>query len=131
MHNRLGAVMRDKFLGVLAFAFTIGVSQAASAADMLVKKAPPYVAPAFTWTGLYVGLNGGYVESKSQLVDVNNWWGILDAHAGVLNPDNRTGAGTFGGQIGYNFQLAPKWIIGIEADINYRDARKAWSLDTG
>jgi outer membrane immunogenic protein len=76
-------------------------------------------------------LNGGYVASRSQLVDVDNWWGNIDAHAGVLNPDNRIGKATFGGQIGYNFQLAPKWIIGIEADLNFRDSRKSWSLDTG
>jgi outer membrane immunogenic protein len=104
-------------------------SSSAFPADMPVK-APP-TASTFDWTGWYSGVNGGYVGSKSPLIDVANWWNINDGHAGVLNPDNRISTATFGGQIGYNFQFAPKWIIGFETDINYRDALKAWSLDTG
>lgn len=37
----------------------VGAVGAASAADMAVKAAPPPLAPIFTWTGFYIGLNAG------------------------------------------------------------------------
>src|SRR3981189_250138 len=52
-------VMLKKTLGLLASAAMIlGVSQVASAADMAVKALPP-PAPVYTWTGFYIGVNGG------------------------------------------------------------------------
>ena len=51
--------MRGKFAGALAFAFSIGVSQVAFAADMPVKAmAPAIAAPALTPSG-YIELYGG------------------------------------------------------------------------
>ena len=51
--------MRGKFAGALAFAFSIGVSQAASAADMPVKALAPAIAtPALAPSG-YIELYGG------------------------------------------------------------------------
>ena len=42
-------------------ALTLGLTQFASAADLAVKSPPPVpVAPAWSWTGFYVGGNLGY-----------------------------------------------------------------------
>jgi outer membrane immunogenic protein len=81
---------------------------AAQAADLPRPqyKAPEYVAPAFSWTGFYVGLNTGY------------GWG---------NTDWTRPAGSFqaapkgwmaGGTIGYNYQWSA-FVLGIEGDIDY------------
>jgi outer membrane immunogenic protein len=63
-------------------------------------------APAWTWTGFYLGLNGGYGFSTS-------------SNQLALSGDQPTGlfsAGGFGGgQIGYNVQLS-RVVLGLEAD---------------
>ena len=80
-----------------------GVSATAFAADLPTRKAPPappvVYAPPFTWTGLYVGLNGGI--------------GI-----GSLSNSNFASptGGVFGGTIGYNYQMG-QFVIGGEADL--------------
>jgi outer membrane immunogenic protein len=53
--------MRSKIVNLFVAAFSLGVVQAASAADMPTKmpvKAAPIVAP-YNWTGFYVGVNAG------------------------------------------------------------------------
>jgi outer membrane immunogenic protein len=87
----------------------------ACAADMAVK-AP--VADPWTWTGVYVGGNGGYS------------WGNWDSTStSAIFPGTPTALGTtaspnvkgwFGGlQAGYNWQFAPQWVVGIEGDVDW------------
>lgn len=94
-------------LAAAAVILALGVS--ANAADMPVK-APYYkAAPAFSWTGFYVGAHVGY------------GWGKMDftnALVPVFN-DSLDPSGVFGGfQGGYNWQFNPNWVFGIEADIS-------------
>ena len=85
-------------------ALMAGVSASAFAADLPTRKAPPappiVYAPAFTWTGFYVGLNGGW------------GWGSLSSS----NFSAPTG-GVLGGQVGYNYQIG-QFVIGGEADLD-------------
>jgi opacity protein-like surface antigen len=88
----------------------LALSQTASAADKLVKASiykAPIVAPAYNWTGLYVGGNVGGAWSGIMLTDNN---------AGAsLNPG---GTGFIGGaQAGYNLQ-AGSFLYGIEGDFD-------------
>lgn len=70
-------------------------------------KAPPVLAPVFSWTGFYLGINGGY------------GWGSSDWSAfGEASPDG----GMVGGTIGYNWQTGP-WVFGLEGDIDWSDMR--------
>lgn len=82
----------------------LGYATAASAADMPARnytKAPP-MAPMFNWTGLYLGLNGGY--------------GWVDAGGSSV------GGFVGGGQIGYNWQgIGSPLVLGLEADIQGAD----------
>jgi opacity protein-like surface antigen len=53
--------MRNKVVSSLAGAvFSFALSGLAFAADMPVKAPPPQPAPAYNWTGWYVGGNAGY-----------------------------------------------------------------------
>lgn len=100
---------------LLAAVTTVAIISAgtANAAD-LVMKAP--VKPSWSWAGLYVGANIGYSwgNSDTDLAYYNNTTGVLLA-SGSRSFDMN---GPIGGlQIGYNWYLSPKWILGLEADI--------------
>jgi outer membrane immunogenic protein len=80
------------------------IGSAASASTMPVK-APMRTAP--RWTGAYVGIHGGY--------------GFGDFDYSVVGaPGSLDPSGAFGGiQTGYNWQLAPTWMIGFETDSSW------------
>ncbi|MGH6856194.1 MAG: outer membrane protein, partial [Methylocella sp.] len=116
---------------LLASAGAMALAGTAFAAD-LPSRAPPPVflppPPVFTWTGLYVGLNGGYTWAGSESIststanvfsaaglngDIGDQVASLASGSGTLNPSGFIG----GGQIGYNLQFANNFVVGIEADI--------------
>jgi outer membrane immunogenic protein len=83
---------------VSAAALSLGLTVAASAADLR----PAYKAPApvaapynYSWSGFYIG-----------------------GHAGVGWSEGDDSGFVGGGQIGYNWQFAPNWVIGIEGDFS-------------
>jgi outer membrane immunogenic protein len=101
----------------------------ASAADMY--SAPAGVGgykdgplPVQTWTGFYIGVNGGYGWGDSKLttdaLDTKPMLVTYDPNmtrSGSTNLDPSGGFG--GGQIGYKLQglLHPDLVLGVEADI--------------
>lgn len=103
----------------------IGVAQVASAADMRVKAPIAAPVPVLTWTGFYLGVNAGAAWSDRD-VGVSGLQGQRIFHAaeaaaalqgltGTVAIDSTQFLG--GGQLGYNIQLAPSIVAGIEADI--------------
>lgn len=102
----------------LAAACIVGTSAigTASAADLARKpqpmptKAPP--APAyvpFSWTGFYIGVNGGYGFGRSK------WSGLPQNNFNV-------NGGMGGGQLGYNWQFG-QFVWGLEGDGDWTDLR--------
>jgi outer membrane immunogenic protein len=89
---------------VLAAALAAG---AAHAADLPYKAAPAYTTPvpAFSWTGFYAGLNVGGGFSTT-----NAFNSYLGTNGG------RADGGLGGFQVGYNYQLSPLFVVGIEND---------------
>jgi outer membrane immunogenic protein len=70
----------------------------------------PYAAPVFTWTGFYIGVNGGYAGDKYRY--------NLNGVPGFGASASITSSGFVGGgQIGYNYQFAGPFVLGLEADI--------------
>ena len=66
----------------------------------------------YNWTGWYGGLNlGGASTRLSHDVTVPNF--LTSTGSG------RDGSVIFGFQVGYNWQFAPQWVLGVEGDINY------------
>ena len=115
---------RLSFALFAAAALSLGFAGIACAADMPVK-APPYAAPAAVpapdWTGLYVGGNLGGLWMMQDAA-----WNPLPSPVdfgafpvtGHLDPSHFVG-GVHGG---YNWQLAPTWVIGIEGDYSWTSA---------
>ena len=69
-------------------------------------KAPVY-APAYSWTGFYAGINGGWGFGTSK-------WDIPPT--GSFDIDG----GLVGGTLGYNYQFG-QGVVGIEGDIDWAD----------
>jgi outer membrane immunogenic protein len=91
---------------VLAVALAAGTAHAADLPSR--PEAPAYVPPPpiFSWTGFYAGLNvGGDFSSANTL---NSYLGANGGQAhGVVG----------GGQAGYNYQVSPLFVVGIENDL--------------
>jgi len=99
------------------------LSTAAIAADLPSRRAPaPYIAPVFTWTGFYVGVNAGYAfNGDSDLKDVN--FNNFNNAGFDFARKSDDGSFTGGAQAGYNYQMGSV-VFGIEADINYVNLEK-------
>jgi len=82
------------------------------AADMRmpVKAPPPVVAAAFSWTGCYVGVHGGYGWGKKKWSDT-----------GVEFTEHDVDGWLVGGQVGCNLWQRDRWVFGIEGQASWAD----------
>ena len=117
----------QKFFWIVAVC-ALGTS--ASAADILSFYGSPSFGPAANWTGIYVGLNGGWTGSW---IDRAQNSGTDTGTAGLgtaiqqgaiptqvtLHDNGFVG----GGQLGLNWQFAGNWVAGLEADFDGISAR--------
>jgi outer membrane immunogenic protein len=128
--SRIGNMIKF-FIGA-ALAALIGPP--ALAADMPVK-APP--TPAFSWEGLYIGGNVGWLGIKGVSLSGTP---ADSATLALLGPCSAAGAcpTTFGsanansviggGQFGFNW-LIRNWVVGLEADVQGASATASSSLN--
>ena len=116
--------MRRILLTGLAFCTSL---MPAVAADV----APAYIPPplAWSWTGFYVGANAGWAGSTDAVTNHGTDTGGAGLGTFLLNGGipgainlNQTGF-MGGGQVGYNWQVAPTWVVGIETDFQGADAK--------
>ena len=106
MNNLENEIMKNFLLGTVAL-IALGATAPAMAADMAARpytKAPAYVAaPIYNWTGFYIG---GHVGG---------------AFAGNNGFGSNNGRFLGGGQIGYDTQFSPNWVLGLEANYSFLD----------
>ena len=102
--------MRRRFALLFGLVAILASSATAQAADINGAPAPASVAPVpFTWSGWYVGINGGY------------GWGRSNWSDPAIDPDVRRfglSGGVAGGQVGYNWQTGP-FVLGLESDLDW------------
>ena len=99
--------MKRAFLTLVGL---VALTASAAAADMARPVPQPYykapmVAPAYSWTGFYIGVNGGGGFGRS------SW-----DSTGSFN----TSGGLVGGTLGYNYQFGQA-VVGLEGDIDWAD----------
>ena len=150
-----------KNLTLTAIALCVLFAGSAVAADMPVKpylKAPPMVAPAFSWNGFYIGGNvgGGWENTETDYsytsfpalappgfedvfgptgpgpLNVNGESAVASAIADGFLPTSLGSRNTSffaaGGQIGFNVQYS-QTVLGLEADFQwFADAVKSTSF---
>lgn len=122
-----------KFGIAVAIAATTA-AHAAFAADLPRKNTPPVLvaAPlAFSWTGAYLGVNLGYVQTgdKSAARAANPDDDFAVDEVVVLGAERtrlKSSGFTGGGQFGYNYQVTPGsgLVLGVETDLQYTDAKR-------
>lgn len=66
----------------------------------------------YSWTGAYIGVSAGYGWGDSRYDDG------MPGDSYVSNPIDIDGV-VVGGALGYNLQLRPGIVVGVEADISY------------
>src|SRR5262245_30882654 len=112
---------------IVVVASAVTIAQVASAAD-LPHKAPALTPPppVFSWTGFYIGGHAGYR------------WAEADAIFPRVQPDDdfapqlgyRPNSFVGGIQGGYNYQFAPNWVAGVEADWSWGNGEDTQLFDT-
>src|SRR5712672_719755 len=112
---------------VLTAAFVALGSASALAADLPSRtyaKAPAMAAPAYNWSGWYVGLNAGWVggsgsvSNDTSIVSTSSIPANAQAMAsGATNTAGTSSGFIGGGQFGYNYQFSHLFVAGFEADI--------------
>jgi outer membrane immunogenic protein len=124
--------MAASIIKKLGLASVVWIAAASAGAAVAADLSPAYkapvnaIAPAANWTGFYIGGNVGYGwdSGSTRVSAVSTDPALAPALAAIF------GAGSYpaalspsangvigGGQIGYNWQLPPQWLIGLEADI--------------
>ena len=91
----------------------------------LPRQARPPAPPVLGWTGFYAGINAGgsigvdsdteAASSTTAFFGANGLWNSADKHASP--------GAVLGGQVGYNWQLPSRWLVGAEADWQWTSQR--------
>ena len=110
---------------ILTAALLASVATSAFAADLPTRKGPPpapvsYAPPPFSWTGFYVGVNGGFGTS-----DVRG-----NAFLGGGSAFGSPNGGLVGGTVGYNYQIG-QFVLGAEASLDWADLSKSRTFADG
>jgi outer membrane immunogenic protein len=110
-----------KKIALAAAAASMMFAGAASAADLAArpytKAPPPPVAAIASWTGCYIGVQGGWAWGRSDGAGRNAIGTPLSGPDYAFDIDGGLG----GGHIGCQWQTASRIVIGIEGDIEGAD----------
>lgn len=121
--------MKVTAISIAVIAALMGTS--AFAAD-LARQAPPPTpppapAPVYSWTGWYVGLNGGGGWGHSKVSYTPNdptGAAFIGTNGNDILGDSFKSSGALGGfQVGYNYQFNRNWLVGFEADADLAGIR--------
>ena len=122
---------------LLCAAALLSMSSLSFAADLpsrALAPAPVYLAPAFTWTGFYIGGNIGAAWTGHNDCPVRDYradsTSVFVADTSYLpncNGDRNVGF-IGGGQAGFNWQFGT-WVFGLEGDIDWIARNNAHGYD--
>ena len=104
----------NKLLPVVVATLAFFAASGAKAADaaLPMKASPTPIEPPFSWTGFYLGANGGGGSA---------WSHSRVTQATPFGPTSfccgfGLAGGILGGQTGFNYEFPSHWLIGIEGD---------------
>lgn len=99
---------------------------AAAALAALTATASAQDAAPYSWTGIYLGVNGGAGYFEGETTDYQGYF-LSTAGSATLGVDGV--GGFFGGTAGANFQIG-QMVLGIEGDLQWAsfDESRKWNL---
>src|SRR5438445_11645300 len=102
--------MKKLLLATVALV-ALGATAPALAADLAArpytKAPPPVMAPIYNWTGFYIG---GHVGAA---------FGNDNTFNGLVGSSNNDARFLGGVQGGFDYQFAPNWVLGAEAQYSF------------
>jgi outer membrane immunogenic protein len=133
--------MRKSLLAGTMIGVLIGPAVAADIVPAVPADVAPFYRaplPVWGWTGFYIGGNvGGILSSGNTITNTGTDTGTLGLGA-MLSAGAIPGSVTLsqdgvigGGQAGYNWQLGPSWVWGIEADVALTNAKNSTTAAFG
>ncbi len=112
--SAIGAVV---LLGSTAYAADLG------ARPVYMPPPQPPEPPVYSWTGFYFGANGGFGGNRYE---------YPTAVGPVSGTAKLNSSGFFGGaQVGFNWQVLPAWVVGVESDFDAADIEGMANASTG
>src|SRR4051812_47218777 len=113
-------VMKKVLFGAIGVIMA-GAALPAAAADLPDRgytKAPPTFASYYSWTGCYIGIEGGGNWGRTRSTATGNPDPAI-AGLPITGSYSLTGA-MVGGTVGCNYQ-AGNWVLGVENDLSWTD----------
>jgi len=135
-----GAVVSKKRVSSVVALLLVGAFACVGARAGEMTSAPAVVITQPTgylnWTGIYVGVNGGYGWSSPSVTYTANDPAAQAGTCGgvgrgqcIPQTDFGTNGPLFGGQAGFNWQIMSIWVAGVEADYQWANfSGKGYSL---
>jgi outer membrane immunogenic protein len=126
-HGVVGLSMKKLLLAGLA---TLALALPAMAADLgppvpePAYKAPYVMAPAYDWTGFYIGGFGSYSWTSTNSTTANTATGAV-----FPSVTDQRSAGHGGGQIGFDYMMDSRIVIGVVADISSGETNSSTTID--
>jgi outer membrane immunogenic protein len=128
-------MLKHTFLAQVAFAASALIATSVHAADApmppLFDQPPAMVPPPVVhdWTGFYLGVHGGgaWTRGDSDFVPLPS---EAEWNRSAESFDLNRSSGLFGVHLGYNYQFAPMWVIGLEGDWSWTNNKASESINT-
>jgi high affinity Mn2+ porin len=115
----IGARFARPRLALSTAAIVVASVGSAAAADLMKLKAVPRsVSSAYDWTGPYVGGHLGVAGGSSDWTSAPNLSGALDLFQ-PIDTFNEAGSFFAGVQVGYDYMLPNRFVIGVVADASF------------
>jgi outer membrane immunogenic protein len=118
---------RKLTLAATVSATALAIAAPARAADLPQPAPIPASPPIYSWTGVYVGLNGGWADGisnwKNNCLDCQGTFATGSPAGGNPTAGGESGAFSVSGYLagataGANYQIGP-WVYGIEGDFDW------------
>jgi outer membrane immunogenic protein len=116
--------MRTSLLGGAALIAAVGAwpANAADLAPASLYKAPAAAVPSSPWSGFYAGFGFGFRADRSDATttSLTGSGGAPISLTGVSTTEPFNGIGFRAAPyLGYNWRLAPKWVVGLEGEVGF------------